>query len=247
MATQRCSLHRAPPTLHQFQFVLIDHRSSVVPSRPGPTVTLRSAASTIMMLDDAPSLFFVVPLDTNDDAVTSSTSQATPVAVSYLSQISTNIQASAKRWSSLTRSGLPPLHRKYSTISPRMRGFPPTTLTNHRPRTVTSYPTERSRMPAPCLRRTSLRTSGSNRVLPGRYLRDFVRTISRHAVCGNRNGLGVGAKATSRQFTRKSRLRDKRGRSMDVAQMVPTTWKRYDRLPTRSDVPCRFPINLACQ
>jgi len=93
------------------------HQSSVVSSRPGPTVTSRSAASTTTKRGDTPSLFVVVPLDANDDTVTSSTSQATLVAVSYLSQISTNIQASAKRLSALARSGLVFLHRKYGFLS----------------------------------------------------------------------------------------------------------------------------------
>jgi len=79
-------------------------RSSVVSSRPGPTVTLRSAASMMTKLDDTPSLFDEVPLGTN--MVTSPTFQATPIVVSYLSQISTNVQASAKQLSSLARSGL---------------------------------------------------------------------------------------------------------------------------------------------
>jgi len=59
-------------------------------------------------------------------------------------------------------------------------------------------------------------------------------------------GAGLEPRQHRGNFTRKSKLRDKRGRSMDVAQVVPTC-KRYDHLPIRSDVPCRFPINLACQ
>jgi len=92
------------------------HRSSVS-SRPGPTATLRSTASTMTRREDTPSLSVAVPLDANDDTVTSSSSQATPVAVSYLTQISTNIQASAKRLSSLAHSGLVSLHRKYDSLS----------------------------------------------------------------------------------------------------------------------------------
>ena len=86
------------------------HRSSVVSSRPGPA--LRSAASTKTKLD-APLSFVEAPLDTTNDTVTSSTSQTIPVAVSYLSQISTNVQASAKR----LLSGLVSLHRKYGSLS----------------------------------------------------------------------------------------------------------------------------------
>jgi hypothetical protein len=90
------------------------HRSSVFPSRPGSA--LRSAASATTKLDT--SLPFVeAPLDTTNDAVTSSASQAIPVAVSYLSQTSANVQASAKRLSSLARSGLVYLHRKYGFLS----------------------------------------------------------------------------------------------------------------------------------
>ena len=77
------------------------HRSSVVSSRPGPKP------------DDTPLLFVEVHLDANDDTATSSTSQATPVAALYLSQISMN----AKRLSPLARSGLVSLHSKYGFLS----------------------------------------------------------------------------------------------------------------------------------
>ena len=90
------------------------HRSSVFPSRSGSA--LRSAASTTTKLD-TPLSFVEAPLDTTNDTVTSSTSQAPPVAVSYLSQTSANVQASAKRLSSLARSGLVSLHRKYGFLS----------------------------------------------------------------------------------------------------------------------------------
>jgi hypothetical protein len=60
------------------------YQSSIVSSRPGPT--LRSAASAMMKFDTH-LLFVGVHLDANDDTVTSSTFQTTLVAVSYLSDI----------------------------------------------------------------------------------------------------------------------------------------------------------------
>ena len=69
-------------------------------------------------LDDTPLLFVEASLDANNNTVTSSAFQATPFAVlvSYLSQISTNSLASAKRLSSLARSGLVSLPRKYGPL-----------------------------------------------------------------------------------------------------------------------------------
>ena len=70
-------------------------------------------------LDDTPLLFVEASLDANNNTVTSSAFQATPFAVlvSYLSQISTNALASAKRLSSLARSGLVSLPRKYGPLT----------------------------------------------------------------------------------------------------------------------------------
>ena len=69
-------------------------------------------------LDDTPLLFVKASLDANNNTVTSSAFQATPFAVlvSYLSQISTNAMASAKRLSSLARSGLVSLPWKYGPL-----------------------------------------------------------------------------------------------------------------------------------
>ena len=137
-----------PNGLHACLLYLL-HRSSVVSSRPDPR------------LDDTPFLFVEVYLDANNDTVTSSTSQATPVSVSYFSQKSMNVQASAKRLSSWRVPVLSPSPR--NTVSSLMHVFPPTTLTSYRPLTVALDATERLPMPAPrasCLRWTSSRTSG---------------------------------------------------------------------------------------
>jgi hypothetical protein len=167
----------SPSGASQFaQIPVRSHRSSAVSSRPG--FALRSASSSTTNPDTVEA-----PLDTTDGTVMSSTSQAIPVALSYLSQISTNAQASAETIvvPSAFRSCLPP---------PKIR-FPLEYASSHIQRqqaTVASDSIELPRIPAPrasCPISTNLRTSGHSRDLPGRYPLGFVRTISRYAVCGN--------------------------------------------------------------